>query len=350
METEKNSVSKAIAENICNAVGGKLSLPLCAFASESSSSEVVNAAHVEEIEKYENSPVAPCNRATALKLLKRFSRRDFNTFWTSPVAEYLPAVSEGAMKLYEKKYPHDDALKYAKELIEPLSGKDLAKHFLFGVAHNAPEYISALACYYYIKNLPDHAFEKKYVGSVIGPDGEWEDRYNENGCEICGYQHAPFNEPKMRFWDVNMDMASFYFNARIGRSNLNRAILFLEEYRTLPRPVCSREDLSHFLRILDVIEGTPDNMTSGKLRRELKSSGLLSMTLDQIEAFIDMLGFLDILHPEDSHGMVYKHTCEKDMLPPLSDRGYAAHPVNRWTGKCGVDRSTVSLLFDSIYD
>ena len=29
-------------------------------------------------------------------------------------------------------------------------------------------------------------------------------------------------------------------------------------------------------------ENTPQNMTSGKLRRELKQSGLLPMTLDQI--------------------------------------------------------------------
>jgi hypothetical protein len=104
------------------------------------------------------------------------------------------------------------------------------------------------------------------------------------------------------------------------------------------------------MKVIDVIENTPENMTSGKLRKVLKQSGLLKMTNDQIQDFVDMLGFLDILHPEDSHGMVYTHTMEKDMLDPLSFMGYAQHPVNRWTGKCGVDYESLKLLFDGIYN
>ena len=91
-------------------------------------------------------------------------------------------------------------------------------------------------------------------------------------------------------------------------------------------------------------------MTSGKLRQELKQSGLLQMTIGEIEMFIDTLGYLDILHPDDSHGMLYKHTLEKDMLCALKERGHAQHPVNRWTRKSGIDYKSISLLFDGIYD
>ena len=257
------------------------------------------------------------------------------------------------MKLCETVYPHDEAICYAKKLIATLSVKELAKDFLYGVAHNAPEYRTALACYscyYYIKNLPIHEFEKKYVGSVVGKDGDFEDRYNENRCEICGYQHTVSREPKMQFWHINMDMASFYLNGRMGRSSLNTAMIFLEEYKRLPRPEHATSDYEHFMKIIDVIENSPSNMTSGKLRRELKQSGLLQMTLDQIEFFINTLGYLDILHSDDSHGMIYAHTPERDMLYPLSDRGYAEHPVNRWTRKCGIDYDSISMLFDGIYE
>ena len=229
MKEEKNII-EAISETIANAAGDEnFTLPLVAWQTNNSHSNEINAAYIEEIEAYQAAPIPPCNKATALKLLKRFARKDFREFWTSPVSEYLPAISERTMKLCDTVYPHDDAICYAKELIATLSVKELAKDFLYGVAHNAPEYRTALACYYYIKNLPDHKFEKKYVGSVVGKDGEWEERYNENCCEICGYQHTVSREPKMQFWHINVDMWHFYFKALIPfKFDLNKAIIFLE--------------------------------------------------------------------------------------------------------------------------
>ena len=351
MKEEKNII-EAISDTIANAVGDEnFALPLTAWQASNSQSGEINAAYIEEIKAYQASPTAPCNKTTALKLLKRFARKDFRDFWTAPVCEYLPAISEGTMKLCETVYPHDEAICYAKELIAMLSVKELAKDFLYGVAHNAPEYRTALACYYYIKNMPDHEFDKKYVGSVVGNDGEFEDRYNVNRCEICGYQHTVSAEPKMQFWHINVDMEHFYFKALIPfKFDLNTAIIFLEEYKTLPRPIHSFTDYECFKKNIEVIENSPQNTTSGKLRRELKQSGLLAMTMEQIEAFIDMLGYLNILHPSDSFGVTAGHICEKDMLLPLSDRGYAAYPVNRWTRKCGIDYDSISMLFDKIYD
>lgn len=352
--TQENvpNIVKTIIENIANAArDDNFDLPLAAFQTSSSRSEEVNAAYATEIEAYKTCPAAPCNKATSLKLLKRFGRTDFRDFWFSPVAAYLPAVSEGTMKLCERVYPHDEAIRYAKELISTLSPRELAKDFLYGIAHNAPEYRTALACYYYIKHLPEHEFEKKYVGSIVGKSGELEDRYRESKCEICQYDSALSEELKMQFFHINSDMEHFYFKASIPFVlNLNTAIVFLEEYQTIPRPEHSPADYEHFKKIIEVIERSPQNTTSGKLRRELKQSGLLSMTMVQIEAFIDMLGYLNILHPSDCFGVTFGHTCEKDMLHALSDQSYAAYPVNRWTRKCGIDYDSISMLFDGIYD
>ena len=119
----------------------------------------------------------------------------------------------------------------------------------------------------------------------------------------------------MQFWHINVSMAHFYFKALIPfRVCLNTAIIFLEEYKTLPRPTHSISDYEHFRKIIEVIENAPQNTTSGKLRRELKQSGLLTMTMEQIEAFIDMLGYLNILHSSDAFGVTAGHICEKDML------------------------------------
>lgn len=349
MAEEKNVIA-AVAETLANAVqDSDFVLPLAFMQAGSPQSDEINAAYAEEIEAYRASWAEPCDKKAALKLLKRFARKDFGEFWAESVADYLPAVSEGTMKLCERVYPHAEALRRAKDLIATLSVKELAKDFLYGVAHNAPEYRTALACYYYIKNLPEHEFEKKYIGSVVGKDGEMKECYSESVCEICGYGSALCSEPKMQFYSINVDMERFYFDGRMGRSSLNDAILFLEEYQKLPRPDHSVSDYEVFQKVIAVIEATPENMTSGKLRRELKQSGLLKMTLDQLEVLINTLGYLDILHSDDSHGMLYSHTRLRDMLFPLSDRGYAEHPVNRWTRKCGIDYNSISFLFDGIW-
>ena len=199
----------------------------------------VNAEYVEDIKIYLKSPVASCDKKQSLKLLKQFARKDFPAFWNESVNIYLPAVSEGTMKIAEKVYSHDDAICYAKNIISTLDPKELAKAFLYGVAHNAPEYRTALACYYYIKNLPEHQFEKKFIGTIATGDV-----YSENNCEVCKYNSKLSDEPKMQFWHINVDMEHFYFKALIPFCfNLNTAIVYLEEYKTIPTPNCSSGDL-----------------------------------------------------------------------------------------------------------
>ena len=308
-------------------------------------SEIVNAEYVEDIKAYYESPPTACDKKNALKLLKKFARKDFQNFWCESVNVYLPAVSEGTMKIMEKKYSHDEVICYAKELINAFDVKELARAFLYGVAHNAPEYRTALACYYYIKNLPEHQFERRYIGTIANGDV-----YSESTCEICKYNSKLSDEPKMQFWHINVDMDHFYHKALIPFCfNLNTAIVYLEEYKTLPTPNCSLEDLQFLNDIIALIESLPENTPPSKLRKELKSFGLLKMTIEQIDAFIDRLGYLNILHTDDSFGVTVGHTKESDMLYPLSDRSYFAHPVNRWTRKNGIDYSMIDMLFGDLY-
>ena len=281
----------------------------------------------------------------SLKLLKQFARKDFSTFWNESVNTYLPAVSEGTMKIAEKVYSHNEAICYAKNMISTLNPKELAKAFLYGVAHNSPEYRTALACYYFITHLPEQQFEKKFIGTNVTGDV-----YSENTCEVCKYNSKLSDEPKMQFWHINVDMEHFYFKALIPFCfNLNTAIVYLEEYKTLQLPNCSLEDLQFFKEIIALIESLPENTPPSKLRKELKNSGLLKMTIEQLDAFIDMLGYLNILHTDDSFGVTVGHTKERDMLYPLSDRSYFAHPVNRWTRKCGIDYTMIDMLFGDLY-
>ncbi|MBE6713696.1 MAG: hypothetical protein E7575_00220 [Ruminococcaceae bacterium] len=307
--------------------------------------EKVNADYVTKINEYLTAPDTACSKEKSLKLLKKFAGTDFRVFWSEPVDKYLPAVSEGTMKLCEKVYSHDEAISYAKKIISALDPKDLARKFLFGTAHNAPEYRTALACYYFVKNLPSHQFEKKFIATVSEGDV-----YSDSTCEICKYNSRLSEEAKMQFWHINIDMNNFYFRAAVPFCfNLNTAIVFLEEYQNLPEPDCSVKDYSFFKEIIDLIEALPENAPPSKLRRELKQSALKKMTLEQIDAFIDMLGYLNILHTDDSFGVTACHTNENRMLPALSDRSYYAYPINRWKRKDGIDYGMIKYLFGDIY-
>lgn len=307
--------------------------------------ERVNAEYVSDIDKYKQELFSPCQKDQSLKLLKKFAKKDFSTFWKESVCEYLPAVAEGMMKLTEKVYTHDEAIRYAKNLIAKLDPKDLARDFLYGVSHNAPEYRTALACYFYVKNLPEHGFEKKFLGTT-----EKGDIYSKDTCEICMYNSKLSDEPKLQFWHINMYMYWFYYLAAIPLYfKLNTAINYLDEYLTLPKPASSKDDLIFFNQLIKFIESLSESTTPEKLRNELKQSNLLKMTVEQIDSLIDMLGYLNILHTDDSFGVIVGHTKERDMLDPISENTHFAYPVNRWTRKCGIDYDIIKQLFGDLY-
>ena len=197
--------------------------------------EGIDTAFDLEISGYLSSPVPACSHAEAMRLLRKFAARlQKNAVSDDPIADYLPAVSEGTMKLKLNGRPHDEAVSYAKKLASSFSKKELAKDFLYGVAHNAPEYRTALASYYYIKNLPDHGFEGKYGRKEKELD--W--------CAVCLYKQShAFPTRKNEFIYANLMMAKFYLWASEWFTfDLNTAIAFLEEYGRLPRPACSEAD------------------------------------------------------------------------------------------------------------
>lgn len=306
----------------------------------------VNADYVNEVKKYVSCPVSSCDRKQALKLLKRFDRKDFRDFWLSPIDEYLSAVSEGTMKFFEVVYPHDQAVTYAKTLTENFSVNELARAFLYGVAHNAPEYRTALASMYYIKNLPHHDFSKKYIGTNCNGDV-----YSEHKCGICDYDSELSEEPKMQFWHINATMSDFYFRGSTPLAfDLNTAILFLQEYKRQPIPHTSSEDLDFFWKIIADIEKSPQNTTPSKLCDLLKHGSLSFMTKDSIASFIDMLGYLNILHTPDSFGVTEKHIPQNEQVQPKSINTYYAYPVYNWIRKYGVDYNAINKLFSRLYE
>ncbi len=311
-----------------------------------SPNDEINEQYLNEAAKYRDAPCAPCSKEKALKLLKKFARKEWSELWHSSVAEYLPAVSQGTMKLEEKLYSHDEAVRHAMDLAASIDEKELARDFLYGVRYNMPEYRSAIACYYYIKNLPTHNMEKRYLGCTI----EGKSIYMDDDCEICCYNSKPYDEPKMNFWSVNIELGFFWLlGGKPVHLCLNSSILFLEEYLKLPKPATDVSDRDFFYSLLKDVEGSPENTTPSKLRRLFKADKLSHYSLDQTDMLIDTLGYLNILHKPDNYGVTVKHTLERDQEQPSNVRTDYAYPVCNWKKQHGVDYESVDALFGSAY-
>ena len=303
--------------------------------------EYKNTEYLEEVDKYKASPCPPCDITRAKRLLQRFHNRLFFDFWDSPVDEFFPAVSAGIMRLERSFMPHDKALAHAKHLITTFDPADLARAYLYGVAHGVPAYTTALASYHYIKNLPEHGLVPKCIGN---------DTYVEDVCEVCDHHSKPNDIPKLEFWSANVEMARFYLLGQMPFNfDLNSAILYLEEYQKLPLIIPSPSDLDFFMNIIRFIEGVPDTTTPAKLRDALKAAKLLPLTCDQLDAFIDMLGYLNILHPADYFGVTKAHIKSRDMKEPFYYESLSAYPVHRWHRSDGIDYDSIDELFGDCY-
>ncbi len=300
----------------------------------------------ENVKKYEKEPCRPCDKARSLKLLKDFSGLYFRDFWLSPTDKYFPAIAEGTLKLCEKKYPHEKAVRYAKELVKSIDKKEAARAFLYGVAHNKPEYIGALPCLYYAESLPEHGFEPYYVG-IFGTEQD-KKIFDNDTCNICNYCVREKHD-KDAFYSVNSKMNLMYFRGCPPLFiTLNSAILYLEEYKRLPSPEYAEEDRETFFRLLGFIEKQPENSTPSKLRDAIKKSGIINTTKDRLSSILDALGYLNILHSPTSGGYAVEHTTEREMESPDAIKTDFAFPVNLWKGKYGVDRESADKIFGDL--
>lgn len=299
------------------------------------------------VEKYEKEPCKPCDKSQSLKLLRQFNVTKFRDFWLSPTDKFFPAIAEGTLKLYEKKYTHDEAVRYARNLVKSIDKAAAAKAFLYGLANNKPEYLGALPCLYYVENLPDHSEKPYYVGILNSTPKRVILDYDT--CGICEYDKLEKRD-KEAFHSVN-GKVQFIYDLGVPplHITLTKAIFYLNEYVRLPAPDCSESDCKLFFDLIDFIASQPDNCTAAKLCDAIKKAGILNMKKDRISAVVDALGYLNILHSPTSRGAAAAYTNVRDMEEPATAKCDSAYPVNLWKGKYGVDREYVNKVFSGLY-
>ncbi|MBO5324286.1 MAG: hypothetical protein J6A88_09395 [Oscillospiraceae bacterium] len=295
-----------------------------------------------EITQFNGNPPIACDHITALKLLREFKRDsiDFTTkFWPNPVGKYLPAVVEGTMFLEQESFVHDEAIKIAVDRVKNTSYQDVAHAFIHGIAKGIPAYRTALPAYLHIKNIPDHNDDR------LRDDGSHTAPY----CSFCNYQAASV-ETKMSFMWINaMQYCRIYEGGYLGVQNPADSSFLLREFLKMPKVVATKEDYQLFKDSLALAEQVQGDKKIGAYKEVLQKSKILPIKAREYQPYLDILGYLDILHTDEHHGITKEFIRGQDMQEAEEYKNDYAYPVRFWRGRNGVDWERVDELFGGIF-
>ena len=305
-------------------------------------SKIINKQFDEEILKFNENPPRACDHKTALKLLRAFERDsiDFGAkFWPDSVEKYLPAVVEGTMFLGEEPFAHNEALKIARNRVENLSYQSVAHAFIYGVARGIPAYRTALPAYLHIKRIPEQSEEHLSNDTV----------HTSPCCDFCHY-HAASVETKMSFmWINSMQYCRIYMGGYLGGQGPTDSSFLLREFMKMPKVVATKEDYQLFIDSLMLIEQLQSKKKIGAYREILQKSKILPFKAREYQPYLDILGYLDILHTEEHHGATKKFISYQDMKEADEYKNDYGYPVRFWRAENGVDWKRVHELFDDIF-
>ena len=305
-------------------------------------SEMINKQFDEEIIRFKENPPSACDHKTALKLLREFERDsvDFRTkFWPNSVGKYLPAVVEGTMFLGEEPFNHKQAMRMARERVESVFYEDVANAFIYGVARGIPLYRTALPAYLHIKSIPEH-----------GEDHLSDDSFHTSPrCNFCNY-HASSLETKMSFmWINSMQYSRIYKGGYLGGQGPTASSFLLREFIKMPKVAATKEDYRLFVDSLKLAEQLQSEKKIGAYKEILQKSKILPLKTKEYQPYLDILGYLDILHTSEHRGITKKFIRAQDMKEAAEYKNDYGYPVRFWRDENGVDWERVHELFDCVF-
>ncbi len=307
-------------------------------------SEMINRQFDEEIIRFKEAPPSACDHGTALKLLREFERDsiDFGKkFWPNSVEKYFPAVVEGTMFSGEELFPHAEAMKIAQERVQSISYHDAAHAFIYGIARGVPAYRTALPAYLHIKNIPEHGEEHLHS-----------DRFSTSpGCHYCSYGGASV-ETKLSFMVINsIQYCRIYQGGYLGfGQSPNASSFLLREFIKMPKVVATKEDYRLFRDSLMLTEQLPCEKKIGAYKEILQKSKILPLKTKEYQRYLDILGYLDILHTDEHRGVTKIFIRSQDMTDPEEHKNDYGYPVRFWRAKNGVDWARVNELFGDLFE
>ena len=290
------------------------------------------------------NPVPPCTKEQALKIFKK-SNLLFGSEMDELLLQAIPLIAAGYVREKIERYTHEEMLSQAKKMVVEADERSLAEGFIYGITHkNCREYILPFVAYQFFKNFPIHEKTLHYYGI--------EKKLIPSFCGVCEYEDNTSlkrNNGVYDGFDESFLQASFLYQARTFISySVNHALYCLEEGVKFPKVCPSKEDFSTFISAVRLAENIPSTKKVGAYKQALHKSKILPLTGDETQEFINVLSYLNILHPKDLFGFAKKYTPRSEQAESVEHKNDYAYPVCHWHGADGVDYEMIEKLFGKL--
>lgn len=263
---------------------------------------------------------------------------DENTAENKQIVEYLFQNSLWLHSPKEDSLTHDEFLHLIFEQYQKADKKKNVALFLSSLSTHRMDYRLGLGAMAIMKTFPQHLFYNAEYDLTI-------EMYKQRGlkkttipCSVC---NASIMQPNL----LNQSF-SYLYGIGIG-SAVDITKLYLSFYisNKLEIDNPTTEDIEIFREILLLINSCDESTKANDLRKKLTKSKLLGKeNVEQVQSFLELLGYCGILHSEKHKGYFYEY---KSLgCPPRksrsSDWGY---PMDFWTGKDKIDKEALLYWF-----
>lgn len=293
-------------------------------------------------------PVPACTKPQGKRLIFQAGNknRGAGVSATDSLKEFFPLLSADMVKVRLERYSHEEMQRRVKTLLQCADETALAEGYIYGITHKeGREYILPFLAYHYLKRLPEHKKQPKYSGVVT--DKKVPIPYS---CGYCGYFDELYEKgsAQMEFiW--SLAYAHMLYTGGVWVSfGVNEALYALEMGARFPKMKASKKDFALFLAAVRLAETIPPLKKCGAYKKALREVKLFPQTVEETESFINTLGILNILHPQDMYGYAEKYTSAWEQKDADEHKNDYAYPVNHWRGADGVDYRMLEKLFGKL--
>lgn len=150
-------------------------------------------------------------------------------------------------------------------------------------------------------------------------------------------------------WINSMQYYRIYAGGYLGGQGPDDSSFLLREFIKMPEVIATKDDYQLFVDSLKLVECLQSEKKVGAYKEILQKSKILPFKSREYSQYLDILGYLDILHTEEHHGITKQFIRVQDMKEAEEHKNDYGYPVRFWRAQNGVDWNRVSKLFDCIF-
>lgn len=237
-----------------------------------------------------------------------------------PSDEFSYAKQHGLM-FDDEHETHDEVIKKCFNAYAGCEKEHFTNLFLASLSSNRLDYRSGLSAYAIMQTFPNHVFET----------------INDYDCKIC------CETPELNI-DFNMINMFRFFCGGIAGVNASCLYFFLNEHKKLINIYPTLLDFKLFRMIMDVILSVDEKATPTILQKEIKKISCFKATKEQIQYFLETLGYCSILETSTHKGFLFQYT-NLGIPPRKTHSSDWKYPVDFWKGKDGINHYAYEFWF-----